>query len=49
LLEKEIIPMYYDNPAGWLSVMKNGIKDIIPQFDSNRMAKEYYEEMYCSE
>lgn len=49
LLEKEIIPMYYDNPAGWLSVMKNGMKDIIPQFDSNRMAKEYYEKLYCPE
>lgn len=49
LLEKEIIPMYYDNPADWLSVMKNGMKDIIPQFDSNRMATEYYEKLYCPE
>lgn len=48
LLEKEVIPMYYDNPAAWLSVIKNGMRDIIPQFDSNRMAREYYEKLYSS-
>lgn len=46
LLEKEIIPMYYDDRDGWLQIMKNGMQDIIPQFDSNRMAKEYYEKLY---
>jgi starch phosphorylase len=46
LLEHEIIPMYYDNPTAWLSIVKNGMQDIIPQFDSNRMAKEYYEQLY---
>jgi len=47
LLENEVIPMYYDDPAGWLSILKNGMRDIIPTFDSNRMAKEYYEKLYC--
>lgn len=46
LLEKEVLPMYYDNPSGWLAVIKNGMTDILPQFDSNRMAKEYYEKLY---
>ena len=46
LLEKEVIPLYYDNPSGWLSVVKNGMSDIIPLFDSKRMVKEYYEELY---
>ena len=46
LLENEIIPMYYDDPAGWLSIIKNGMKDIIPLFDSKRMAIEYYEKLY---
>lgn len=49
LLEKEVIPMYYDDPKGWLAIMKNGMRDIIPQFDSNRMAKEYYEKLYTAE
>ena len=46
LLEKEVIPLYYDNPSGWLSVVKNGMRDIIPLFDSKRMVKEYYEKLY---
>ena len=46
LLEKEVIPMYYDNPSQWMSVTKNGMRDILPQFDSNRMAREYYERLY---
>ncbi|MCF8341150.1 MAG: alpha-glucan family phosphorylase [Chitinophagaceae bacterium] len=46
ILEKTVIPMYYDNPAGWLDIVKNGMKDIIPQFDSTRLAKEYYEKLY---
>lgn len=46
LLEKEIIPMYYDYPSSWLAMMKTGMKDIIPAFDSDRLAKEYYERLY---
>ncbi len=46
LLEKEILPMYYNHPSGWLSIIKNGMKDIAPQFDSKRMAQEYYEKLY---
>ncbi|MGZ8536922.1 MAG: alpha-glucan family phosphorylase [Flavisolibacter sp.] len=47
LLEKEIIPLYYDYPARWLSIIKNSMQDIVPHFGSNRMAIEYYEKMYC--
>lgn len=46
VLEKEIIPMYYDYPDRWLSIVKNSMRDIVPQFDSNRMAREYYELLY---
>jgi glycogen phosphorylase len=46
LLENEILPMYYDYPQRWIEMIKNGMKDIIPQFDSNRMTKEYYEKLY---
>jgi glycogen phosphorylase len=47
LLEHEVLPMYYDYPNRWLEIVKNGMKDILPQFDSNRMAKEYYEKLYA--
>ena len=46
LLENEVIPLYYNNQARWLAIVKNGMKDIIPQYDSTRMAKEYYERLY---
>ena len=46
LLENEVLPMYYDYPKRWLEILKKAMGDIIPQFDSNRMAREYYERMY---
>lgn len=46
LLENEIIPMYYDYPARWLSIMKNSMQDIIPAFDSDRMSADYYDTLY---
>jgi starch phosphorylase len=46
ILENEIIPMYYENYPKWLSVVKEGMKDVRTEFDSNRMAAEYYEIMY---
>lgn len=46
ILEKEIVPMYYERQKDWISMMKEGVKDIIPAFDSDRMAKEYYEKLY---
>jgi glycogen phosphorylase len=47
LLETEVLPMYYDYPNRWREIIKNGLKDVIPQFDSNRMAREYYEKLYA--
>lgn len=46
LLENEILPMYYDYPKKWLAIVKNGMTDIVPEFESNRMATEYYEKLY---
>ena len=48
LLETEILPIYYDYPNRWYQIVKNSLQDIIPNFDSNRMAKEYYEKLYAS-
>ena len=46
ILENEILPLYYTNYSTWRQVMKNGMQDVRFQFDSNRMANEYYELMY---
>ncbi|WP_338874642.1 alpha-glucan family phosphorylase [Spirosoma sp. SC4-14] len=46
LLETIILPMYYEQPDQWLLMMKNSMHDIVPYFDSDRMAAEYYEKLY---
>ncbi|MBK6667155.1 MAG: alpha-glucan family phosphorylase [Saprospiraceae bacterium] len=42
ILEKEILPMYYSKPKSWANIVKNGMRDVAPAFESGRMAKEYY-------
>lgn len=46
ILEEQIVPMYYENRNTWREITQNGMKDVRFQFDSNRMAEEYYEKMY---
>ena len=46
ILEEEIIPTYYDNPDKWLEIMKGSMQDVLPYFDSDRMAYQYYEKLY---
>lgn len=46
LLSGTVIPMFYDQPGQWIRVIKNSMTDIIPLFDSNRMADEYYTKLY---
>ncbi|GAB4033137.1 alpha-glucan family phosphorylase [Spirosoma gilvum] len=46
LLETVILPMYYEQPDQWLLLMKNSLHDILPYFDADRMATEYYEKLY---
>jgi starch phosphorylase len=45
-LEQKILPMYYQQPKAWLHILKNAAKQITPEFDSGRMADEYYRVMY---
>ncbi|MBS1522165.1 MAG: alpha-glucan family phosphorylase [Bacteroidetes bacterium] len=49
LLSKTVIPMYYDRPDQWISMVKAGMADVVPHFDSNRMADEYYNKLYSKE
>jgi glycogen phosphorylase len=46
ILEQQIIPLYYEQRDTWRQIVKNGMKDVRFQFDSNRMAHEYYEKLY---
>jgi len=46
LLEEQVLPLYYDNHDTWRQVVKNGMRDVRYQFESNRMAHEYYDLLY---
>jgi starch phosphorylase len=46
ILENTIISTYYDNPKEWVAIMKNAMTDVEIEFDSGRMAIEYYEKMF---
>jgi starch phosphorylase len=51
LLEKEIVPMYYERdrkgiPHGWMQFVKEAIRTVTPAFNACRMMKEYNEQMY---
>jgi len=46
ILENKILSMYYNNQDEWIKIMKNSMRDVLPYFDSARMADEYYTKMY---
>jgi len=46
MLENEILPLYYGQPDRWQHLVKTSMREILPFFDSDRMAAEYYGKMY---
>lgn len=46
ILENEIIPMYYDRPDEWRKVQQTAMDDVKDAFNSDRMADEYYQQIY---
>ncbi len=51
LLETHVIPIFYDRgrsglPRKWISMMKNCIHKVCPQFNTHRMVKNYFEHFY---
>ncbi len=51
VLEKQIIPTYYEKgenglPTEWIARMKNALATLTPQFSSDRMVKDYIEQVY---
>jgi starch phosphorylase len=52
LLEKEIIPLFYDRgpdglPRGWIARMKTSIAANAPQFSTHRMVQDYFTSAYA--
>ncbi len=51
MLEKEVVPMFYDRgpddlPRRWIERMKTAMRTICPMFNTNRMVHEYAERFY---
>ena len=46
ILENEVVPMYYDKPKNWDKMIFHSMSKVLPFFDSDRMANEYYEKMF---
>jgi len=51
LLEKEIVPLFYERgsnglPRGWIARMKLSMENLCPEFNTNRMVREYTELFY---
>ena len=52
LLEKEIVPLFYDRgsdnvPRGWVAKMKAAMAKLAPQYNTNRMVRQYAEMFYA--
>jgi starch phosphorylase len=45
-LEQQILPLYYQQPDKWLQIIKTSMQEVIPYFNSDRMAREYYDKLY---
>lgn len=49
ILEKTILPTYYNHTTKWFSMVKTAAQDIDPLFESARLAKQYYQLLYKKE
>jgi glycogen phosphorylase len=46
LMDTEVLPLYYGNKDAWWDVVLNSMNEVVPFFDSGRMADEYYKKIY---
>lgn len=46
ILHDRVLPAYYDKPDEWSRIVFNSMNDVVPFFDADRMADEYYRRIY---
>ena len=46
ILEQQVVPTYYRDRERWLRIVKQSMRDVVPAFSADRMARQYYEMMY---
>ncbi len=56
LIEDTIVPLYYQRnakglPEGWITVMRRSMETIVPSFNTHRMLRDYFNQLYkpCAE
>jgi starch phosphorylase len=47
LLNSLVLPAYYDHPEKWDQIVFNSMNEVASEFDSDRMAAEYYRKIYA--
>ncbi len=52
LLETEVVPLFYDRdasgvPGKWLAMIKRSMETLGPRFNTERMLREYYHDLYA--
>jgi glycogen phosphorylase len=48
LMDTEVLPLYYGDKDAWWDLVLNSMNEVVPFFDSGRMADEYYKKIYKS-
>ncbi|NHF59752.1 alpha-glucan family phosphorylase [Flavobacteriaceae bacterium TP-CH-4] len=46
VLEQKVLPAFYETPNEWQKIVFNAMDDVVPDFGSERMARQYYKELY---
>jgi starch phosphorylase len=46
LLERTVVPTFYDDRARWLTMMRASINMAVTRFSADRMVRDYYEQLY---
>jgi starch phosphorylase len=47
ILSERVLPLYYDMPDAWYRLVLNSMNDVVPYFDADRLADEYYKKIYA--
>jgi starch phosphorylase len=45
-LNDQVLPTYYDRPDEWSRIVLNSMNDVVPYFDADRLADDYYTKIY---
>jgi starch phosphorylase len=47
IIKRKVLPTYYQKPDDWYNLVMHSMNDVVPFFDADRMADEYYKKIYA--